>query len=118
MSRDDIGRYAVSNWNNLCRAGGIAAFILIVYSVATIVQLLVLGGQPATAREAFNLLQNHRVVGLLRLDLPTVVAMPTYYFLFLGLFATLKRTNRATATLSTALAFVGVTLLRHRRLCR
>jgi hypothetical protein len=83
--------------NGLCWTGGIAALILIVYSLATIVQLLVLGGQPATAAEAFRLLQNSRIVGLLRLDLPTVVVMPLYYFLFLGLFAALRRTDRANA---------------------
>ena len=100
-----------SDWSGLCRAGGIAALILIVYSLATIVQLLVLGGQPATAAEAFGLLERNRIVGLLRLDLPTVVAMPLYYFVFLGLFTALRQTDRANAILSTALVFVGVTLL-------
>jgi hypothetical protein len=85
--------------------------VLIVYSLSTIVQLIVLGGPPATAAEAFQLLQSNRIVGLLRLDLPTIVAMPLYYFVFLGLFAALKRTDRANAILSTSLAFVGVTLL-------
>lgn len=85
--------------------------ILIVYSLATIVQLIFLGGQPATAAEAFSLLQSNKIVGLLRLDLPTVVVMPLYYLLFLGLFAALRRLDRANATLSTALVFVGVTLL-------
>jgi hypothetical protein len=115
-SEDELDRAicsesAASEWNFLCRIGGIAALILIVYSLATIVQLLVLGGQPATAAEAFRLLQRDRIVGLLRLDLPTVVAMPLYYLLFLGLFAALRRTDCANATLSTSLAFVGVTLL-------
>ena len=105
------GEFFASDLNGLCRTGGVAALILIVYSLATIVQLLVLGGQPATAAEAFRLLQNSRIVGLLRLDLPTVVVMPLYYFLSLGLFAALRRTDRANAILSTALAFVGVTLL-------
>ena len=100
-----------SDLNGLCWTGGIAALILIVYSLATIVQLIALGGQPATAAEAFRLLQNSRIVGLLRLDLPTVVVMPLYYFLFLGLFAALRRTDRANAILSAALVFVGVTLL-------
>ncbi len=100
-----------SDWSGLCWTGGIAALILIVYSLATMVQLIVLGGQPATAAEAFRVLQNNRVLGLLRLDLPTVVAMPLYYFLFLGLFAALRRVDRANTILSTALAFVGVTLL-------
>ena len=94
-----------------CRLGGIAAFILIVYSLATIVQMAVLGGQPATAAEAFSLLQRNKMLGLLRLDLPTVAMMPLYYLLFLGLFAALRRIDRAQAMLATVLAFVGVTLL-------
>ncbi len=100
-----------SDLSCLCWTGGIAAFVLIAYSLSTIVQLIVLGGPPATAAEAFRLLQSNKMVGLLRLDLPTIVAMPLYYLVFLGLFAALKRTDRANAILSTSLAFVGVTLL-------
>jgi len=47
----------------------------------------------------------------LRLDLPTIAVMPLYYLLFLGLYAALRRTDRANATLSTALAFAGLTLV-------
>lgn len=94
----------------LCRAGGVAALLLIVYSLATMIQLTVLGGQPATAAEAFRLLQQDRLVGLLRLDLPTVLALPLYYLLFLGLFAALRREDPAPTTLATVLAFAGVTL--------
>jgi len=97
--------------SSLCRIGGIAAFILIAYSLATIVQMLVLGGPPTSAAEAFTLLQHNKALGLLRLDLPTVVVMPLYYLLFLGLFVALRRMNPAIALLSTALVFVGVTLL-------
>ncbi|HMD76814.1 MAG TPA: hypothetical protein VKG86_05510 [Terracidiphilus sp.] len=99
------------DWSGLCRMGGSAAYILIVYSLATIVQMVVLGGQPTTAAEAFTLLQHNKALGLLRLDLPTIVVMPLYYLLFLGLFAALRRSNLANALLATALAFVGVTLL-------
>jgi hypothetical protein len=100
-----------SDRKRLCWTGGIAALVLVVYSVLTMVQLIVLGGPPATAAEAFRLLQTDRIVGLLRLDLPTIIAMPLYYFVFLGLFAALKRTDWANAIISTSLAFVGVTLL-------
>jgi hypothetical protein len=62
--------------SGLCRAGRVAAWLLVVYSLATMVQLFVLGGQPATATEAFNLLHENKVIGLLRLDLPTVLAVP------------------------------------------
>ena len=98
-------------WSGLCRVGGIAALILIVYSLATIAQVVLLGGQPASAAEAFNLLQQHRIVGLLRLDLPTVFILPLYYLLFLGVFAALYQANRAYAILATSLVFVGVTLV-------
>ena len=100
-----------AGWSGLYRTAGVAAFLLIVYALATMVQLVVLGGPPTTAAEAFSLLHNHRIVGLLRLDLPTVFVMPLYYLLFLGLLVALWRTDRAIASLSTALAFVGVTLL-------
>ncbi len=105
------GEPPASSLRGLCWTGGIAALILIVYSLATIIQLMVLGGQPATAAEAFRLLQNNRIVGLLRLDLPTVAVMPLYYFLFLGLFAALRQTDRTNAILSTVLALLGTTLL-------
>lgn len=95
----------------LCWVGGVAAWLLFVYCLATMVQLFVLGGQPATAKEAFDLLQQNRLVGLLRLDLPTVLALPLYYLLFLGLYVALRREDPAGATLATALAFVGVTLV-------
>jgi hypothetical protein len=99
------------DFGGLCRVGGIAALLLIIYSVAMMVQMVVLGGQPASAAQAFDLLQHHRVEGLLRLDLPTVAVLPLYYLLFLGLFAALRKSDHDTALLSTALAFVGVTLV-------
>jgi len=55
-------------------------------------------------------LQNSRVVGLLRLDLLTVIVMPLYYLLFTGIYVALRRTNGAYTALATALAFIGVTL--------
>ena len=97
--------------SGLCRPGGVAAWLLLVYSLATMVQIAVVGGQPETAAAAFRLLQEDRVVGLLRLDLPTVLALPLYYVLFLGLFAALRRVDPARTTLATALAFAGLTLV-------
>lgn len=99
------------NLSTLCRLGGIASLLLVVYSLATMVQLVVLGGQPSSAAQAFDLLQHHRVVALLRLDLPTIAIMPLYYLLFLGLFSALRTSSYTNALLSTLLAFVGVTLV-------
>jgi hypothetical protein len=99
-----------SEWRGLCWAGGGAALLLVVYCLGTLVQLLVLGGLPASATEAFDVLQRNRPIGLLRLDLPTLAALPLYYVLFLGLFAALRRVHFAAALLSTTLVFAGVTL--------
>ena len=95
----------------LYRIGGFAALILVVYSLATMVQMIMLGGQPTSAAQAFDLLQHHRGVALLRLDLPTVVVMPLYYLLFLGFFAALRRSDKSNALLATTLAFAGTTLV-------
>jgi hypothetical protein len=109
-SINEIGRVQ-NSLMGLCRAAGIAALILVLYSLATMVQMVVLGGQPTSAAQAFDLLERHRWIGLLRLDLPTVIVMPLYYLLFLGLFAALHRTNFALTSLATALAFAGTTLV-------
>ena len=100
-----------SGWSGLCRAAGLAAVLLILYSLATMIQLVTLGGPPATAGEAFKLLADNPLVGLLRLDLPTVLVMPLYYLLFLGLYAALRRDDDAKVTLAAVLVFVGVTLV-------
>lgn len=91
--------------------GGIAALSLAVYSLATMVQMIILGGQPASAAEAFDLLEHHRLVGLLRLDLPTVISLPLYYLVFLGLYAALRRVDLSNTLLATTLAFAGTTLV-------
>jgi hypothetical protein len=97
--------------NNLCRIGGFAALVLVISSLATMVQIMILGGQPTSAAQAFDLLQHHRAIALLRLDLPTVTCMPLYYFVFLGLFAALRRNDQLNTLLATVLAFTGTTLV-------
>lgn len=106
-----VGTSSGLEWSRVCWAGGIAAVILIVYCIVTMVQIAVLGGPPESAAEAFRLLHQNKLVGLLRLDFPTVIVLPLYYFLFLGLFAALRDADRTNAVLSTALVFVGVTLM-------
>lgn len=100
-----------TDWGVMFSIAGVASFLLLFYSLATIVQLLIIGGPPTTAAEAFRLLQQSKFVGLLRLDLPTVLALPLYYLVFLGFFAALRKASSALTTLATSLAFVGVTLI-------
>jgi hypothetical protein len=102
---------SVANWSALYILGGIVATILLVYALVTMVLLIVIGGQPKTAAEGFALLQKNRVIGLLRLDILIFVIMPLYYPLFLALYAALRETHLAYASLATLLAFAGITLV-------
>jgi len=95
---------------SLCRAGAVVAFVLIVYCLATMVQMIVLGGQPSSAAEAFLLLRSHPLRGLLRLDLLTVFALPLYYLLFLALSMALWPVDGVKAVVSALFVFTGVTL--------
>ena len=96
---------------SLCKAGGIASFVFILYSLITMVVLTVLGGQPSTAYEAFSLLQTNRILGLLRMDLLTVIFIPLYYLIFLGIFLALNGKKNAWSIIALLSVFVGVTLL-------
>jgi len=93
------------------RIGAAAALILLAYSVSTIVVLAWLGGPPNTAQECFDLLRKNPLTTVLRLDLLTILVMPIFYFLYAGLFGALRRSSFPVTALSTALAFVGVTLI-------
>jgi hypothetical protein len=99
-----------ASWHSLYRIGAAAAIILVVYSLVTMLVLVTLGGQPPTAQETFAMLQSGRLAGLLRLDLLTVVVMPLYYVLFLGIFTALQQTQRTYAALGAVLGAAGVTL--------
>lgn len=75
------------------------------------VQISFFGGPPASATEAFQILQQNKAVGLLRLDFATVLVLPLYYLIFFGFFAALKETNRTHAAIATSLVFIGLTLV-------
>jgi hypothetical protein len=111
QQNQDVGNeIKAPGWKSFYAPGGQAALLLLAYSLVTMVILFVIGGQPQTAQEAFSMLQSNRLVGLLRLDILTILVMPLYYLLFLGLFAALQKTNFAYSLLAAALGFAGVTL--------
>ena len=98
------------DWKSLFKLAGTAALILLVYSLVTMILMIVFGGQPESAREGFAMLQANRLVGLLRLDVLTSLIMPLYYLLFLGFLAALKRTHMALAVVAALIGCAGVTL--------
>ena len=102
---------SIDRWKSLYRLCGWVTLILIVYSLATMVILFTLGYPPTTAAEVLEMLEQNKFMGLLRLDLLTVlVYMPLFYLLFLGLYAALKKTHRVPAAVAMLLGAAGVTL--------
>jgi hypothetical protein len=106
-----LAKPSLSECAALYRIGGFASFALILYSVLTMVQMIILGGQPSSTEEAFRLLQTNRVLALLRLDLPTIMILPLYYPVFLSVYAALKEFSQSAALLGTVIAFAGNTLV-------
>jgi len=72
--------------------------------------MTIIGGPPETIEQAFSILQDNKLHGLLRLDILTVIVMPLYYLLFYSLYIALKKTDPALVTISAISAFAGVTL--------
>jgi hypothetical protein len=99
-----------SAWRSPCRLGGATALLSVLLSLLTMVALVTVGGPPDTAEETFTVLREGRLVGLLRLELLSLLNLMLYYLTFFGLYAALRRTDGVHALLATALVFVGVTL--------
>lgn len=90
--------------------GAAACFILLAYSLATLIIMSLIGGPPETIEQTFSILIVNKLTGLLRLDILTVFVMPLYYLLFYSLFVALKKTDHAVSMISMILVFAGVTL--------
>ena len=90
--------------------GGLVSMILIAYCISTFLILVLIGPPPENIKECFSILNENKLHGLLRLDILTVFAMPLYYLLFYSIYLTLKGTNHEFVTISTILAFIGLTL--------
>jgi hypothetical protein len=99
-----------SSRKNIYWLGGLASLILTAYCIGTFLIMLWIGPPPEDIKECFTLLNEDKLLGLLRLDILTVFAMPLYYLLFYSIYLTLKDTDIELVTISTILAFIGLTL--------
>lgn len=99
-----------SAWRSPCRLGGATALLSVLLSLFTMVVFVTVGGPPDTAEETFTVFREGRLVGLLRLELLSLLNLMLYYLTFFGLYAALRRTDGVHALLATALVFAGVTL--------
>lgn len=92
------------------KLGAWSCIVLMLYSLATILVVTLIGGPPQSVQECFAMLRESKVNGLLRLDVLTVFVMPLYYVLFYALYISLRHRNRTLAVLSVLFIFAGVTI--------
>ena len=100
-----------SDWNGLFTIAGLSAVILLIYSLATMVLLIAIGGQPESAQEGFQMLRENRLIGLLRLDLVTILILPLYYLLYVSFYRALRKFHPGFMLLALILGCAGVTLV-------
>ena len=103
-------QHTQSAWRSICTMGGIATLIQLVCATVTLVVAFGVGGEPSRAEEAFAVLQEDRLAGMLRLDFASLISMIFYYVTFFALYGALRRRYGPTAALATALTFVGITV--------
>jgi len=99
-----------TDWKWLCKVGGVAAMLQLVCSLVTMAIVFGTGGEPTTVEEYFDLLQNQRLLGLVRLDLASVLNVGLYPLTAFGLYAALKRTRPAGMALALVLVVTGAVL--------
>lgn len=94
-----------NNETKLYKSGAICLYIIIVYAIATMILMPTIGLPPETAEECFNMLKANKLIGLLRLNILTVLIMPLYYVIYLAVYLSLKKITHATISLYTLLMF-------------
>jgi hypothetical protein len=103
-------KFRESSQKTIFTIGGVVSLIFVTYSLLTLLIITIIGGPPNNVEECFNMLQENKVQGLLRLDILTVFTVPLYYLLFFSLFVALKNTNFGIISIAAILVFAGVTL--------
>lgn len=110
LDRPFIAQAATSQWGALRRVAGWATLAQLLCLLLSVAAGIAVGLEPATAQEYFATLQDDRVVGLLRLDFPTLVMICLFTITSYGIYGALQRSDGAYAGLATVLIYVGVVL--------
>lgn len=99
-----------TDWQKLIRLGGAILFVQLACLLISMVVLTIVGAEPATAQEYFTALQEDRLVGLLRLDFPTLVMIALFPIVAVALFAAFRKSRPAYGLLAMVAIIIGVLL--------
>jgi hypothetical protein len=96
-----------SDYESLCRLGGVAAFVVVALTLTEVVGFS-LYPQPATVSAWFALFQSNTIVGLLDfwgLEVPMYVM---FAFVYLALYVVLRKAGQGRMAIAVTLALLGV----------
>ena len=99
-----------SDWQRLSRLAGVVAFVQLAFVLMTMVVVFTVGAEPETALAYYTVLSEQRLIGLLRLDFPTVIQMSLFPITVVGIYAALRESRPAYALLTVVLVVTGIVL--------
>lgn len=94
-------------WKPLYRIGAVAALLVVVLYVSQII-VFVASPPPSTVVGYFTLFHKNALLGLLDLDLLSIVDYVLFVPMFLALYMALRRVSPSFMVIATSLAFVGI----------
>jgi hypothetical protein len=101
---------ASTDWQKLLRLGGAILFVQLACLLISMVVLTIVGAEPTTAQDYFTALQENRLIGLLRLDFPTLIMIALFPIVAMALFAAFRRSRPAYGLLAMVAIIIGVLL--------
>ncbi len=90
-------------------AGAVTACLFLAYSAASILIMMFLkGGYPETAKECFLMIEENRLLALLRLDIISVAVIPFYAVLFFSIYYAVKKDSQLASGIAIFLVLGGI----------
>jgi len=94
----------------LVKVSGIAVLLQLLLVIVGIVIAIGLGPRPDSALEAYEIMRDSTIIGLLRDDFYNIILIVLYLFSFTGLFFVVVKNNFSLSLFATLLTFTAVIL--------
>lgn len=107
---EETTRINESDWGHVTRLGGIVAWIQLACLLLMMIYVPLIGWLPTTAEAYYTTLQNDGLVGVLRLDLATLVLVALFPFVAVAIYAALRHSRQGYALLAMVLILTGTLL--------
>lgn len=95
------------NWDKLCKIGGITAFIVVLIIPIQVIVFAVYS-PPVSTKGFIALFHENWVIGLLSLDFLYYINNTLLILVYLGLFASLRKTDFANMLIAVIIGLIGI----------